>query len=66
MDCRSSVNSCIIATVTLALSHNMFLILGVDVVEVVAVGVDVELKATHFLLLSIGLATLPFPKGFLT
>ena len=34
--------------------------------DVVAVGVDVALQATCFLPLSIGLATLLFPKGFLT
>ena len=54
------------ATVTLALSHNLFLKLGIETVDVVAVGVDVALKATCFLPLSIGLAALPFPKGFLT
>ena len=52
--------------VTLALSHSLFLKLGIDTVDVVAVGIDVELKATCFLPLSIGFTVLPFPKGFLT
>ena len=62
MDCRSSVNSCIIATVTLALSLNLFLKLDIEAVDVVAVGVVVVLKATCFLPLSIGLTTLLFPQ----
>ena len=45
--------------VTLALSHNLFLRLGNETVDVdvVAVGVDVALKATHFLLLSISFSS---------
>ena len=52
--------------ITLALSHNLFLKLGIDTVDVVAVGIDVALKATRFLPFSIGFTVLPFPKGFLT
>ena len=52
--------------VTLALSHSLFLKLSVDMVDVVAVGIAVELKATRFLPLSTGFTVLPFPKDFLT
>ena len=48
MASRSTVNSCILATVTLALSLNLFLRLDIEAVDVVAMGVVVVLKATHF------------------
>ena len=46
MASRSTVNSCILATVTLALSLNLFLRLDIEAVDVVALGVVVVLKAT--------------------
>ena len=44
MASRSTVNSCILAT--LALSLNLFLRLDIEAVDVVAMGVVVVLKAT--------------------
>ena len=48
MASRSTVNFCILATVTLALSLTLFLRLDIEAVDVGAVGVVVVLKATRF------------------